>query len=64
MQGSNSVNSKPFFATCGDDRALEVALKAGFEATRHQDLIVNFHKPMPGRRKEALTDEIHQLGPF
>lgn len=53
-----------FFATCGDERAWDVSMKAGFEPTKYHHLIVNFHKPMPDWRKDILTDKIHQLGTF
>ena len=53
-----------FFAICGDERAWDVSMKAGFEPTRYKHLIVNFHKPMPQWRKDSLTDRIHQLGSF
>ncbi|MBT8047928.1 MAG: hypothetical protein HKN57_01010 [Xanthomonadales bacterium] len=53
-----------FFATCGDDRAWEVSMKAGFQPTQYKHLIANFHKPMPDGRKEQMTDRIHELGPF
>jgi hypothetical protein len=53
-----------FFATCGDARAWEVSMKAGFKPTQYEHLIVNFHKPMTESRQKLLTDQIHQLGSF
>lgn len=53
-----------FFATCGDPRAWEVSMKAGFKPTRYKHLIANFHKPMPESQQIALTDKIHALGSF
>jgi hypothetical protein len=53
-----------FFATCGDPRAYEVSMKAGFAPTVHKHLIANFHKPMEQSRKELLTEKVHRLGHF
>lgn len=53
-----------YFGYTGDERALEVDLKAGFEHTRHQYLIVNFHKPLPDATKEELIQKVHAIGPF
>lgn len=53
-----------FFATCGDPRAWEVSMKAGFSPTQYKHLIANFHKPITDQRKQFLTDKVHQLGSF
>lgn len=53
-----------YFGYTGDQRALEVDLAAGFEHTRHQYLIVNFHKPLPEARKDELIEKVSRLGPF
>lgn len=53
-----------FFATCGDARAWEVSMKAGFTPTRYEHLIVNFHKLMPDNRKQELIERIHRIGSF
>lgn len=53
-----------FFGHCGDRRALEVALAAGFIKTEHEHLIVNWHKPLHEIVKRALTAKVHALGPF
>lgn len=53
-----------FFGHCGDRRALEVALAAGFEHAEYEHLIVNWHKPLSAERRRALTEKIHALGPF
>ena len=53
-----------FFATCGDARAWEVSMKAGFEPTRHEHLIARFHKPMSQEARDSLTDRIHALDAF
>ena len=43
-----------FFGHCGDRRALEVALAAGFENTAQPPVIVNWHKPMHENFRRAL----------
>lgn len=53
-----------FFAICGDERAWEVSMKAGFQPTGYQHLIARFHKAMSEADKAALTDRIHALGSF
>jgi hypothetical protein len=53
-----------FFATCGDARAWEVSMKAGFQPTRYEHLIARFHKPMKEAARDELTDRIHALGSF
>ena len=53
-----------FFGHCGDARALEVALAAGFQQTEHQHLIVNWHKPLHEVTRRALIAKAHALGPF
>jgi hypothetical protein len=53
-----------FFGHCGDRRALEVALGAGFAQTDQWPIIVNWHKPLPDNVKRALTAKVVALGPF
>jgi len=53
-----------FFGHCGDKRALEVALAAGFIKTEHDHVIVNWHKPLPDSVRRALTARVHALGAF
>jgi hypothetical protein len=53
-----------FFGHCGDERALEVALAAGFEQTEHQHLIVHWHKPLHEVVRRALVAKAHAIGPF
>ncbi|HEX3122068.1 MAG TPA: hypothetical protein VHQ21_02110, partial [Rhodanobacteraceae bacterium] len=43
-----------FFGHCGDKRALEVALAAGFIQSAHEHIIVNWHKPLQDNFKRAL----------
>ncbi|MFO7763791.1 MAG: hypothetical protein R6V61_08690 [Wenzhouxiangellaceae bacterium] len=53
-----------FFGYCGDARAEEVDLQAGFRYTRHPRLLANFHRPLDERRRDRLTDDVFALGPF
>jgi hypothetical protein len=53
-----------FFGHCGDARALQVALAAGFELTEHQHLIVHWHKPLHEVVRRALVAKAHAIGPF
>jgi hypothetical protein len=53
-----------FFGHCGDRRALEVTLAAGFIQTEHEHLIVNWHKPLHPNIQRALLAKVHALGSF
>ena len=53
-----------FFGHAGDRRAYEVDIKAGFEPTPYEHLIVNFHKPTSAERRHELIEKIHAIGPF
>ncbi len=53
-----------YFGHAGDQRAYEVDINAGFEPTKYQYLIANFHKPTTTARKNFLIDKIHRIGPF
>ncbi len=53
-----------FFGHCGDARALEVALAAGFVTTEFQHVIVNWHKPLVPKVQRALLAKVQALGPF
>ena len=53
-----------YFGHCGDKRALEVALAAGFVQTEHWPIIVNWHKPLRDNIKRALTAKVVALGTF
>ena len=53
-----------FFGYCGDPRAWEVDMQAGFEPTRHDRLIVHWHRPLPPARREELVERAHGFGPF
>ncbi len=49
-----------FFGHCGDKRALEVALAAGFIKTEYAPVIVNWHKPLPEVFRRALGGQGHR----
>jgi len=49
---------------CGDARALQVNLQAGFVATRHPHLLIRPNRPMDAARLEALVEQAHAVGPF
>ena len=53
-----------FFGHCGDKRALEVALAAGFVKTEVEPIIVLWHKPLAEVFRRALTAKVVALGPF
>lgn len=53
-----------FFGYCGDARAYEVDLMAGFEPTVHDKLLVHWHKPINEQLKRGLLAMAHAIGPF
>lgn len=53
-----------FFGYCGDPRAWEVDMAAGFTPTEHDKLIVNWHRPLTAERRAELTERVRQIGPF
>lgn len=57
-------NYEAIFGYAGDERALEVDLAAGYEATPYPFLISYFHKPVSQERKQFLIEKAHKLGPF
>lgn len=53
-----------YFGYCGDARAWEVDLSAGFVPTEHDKLLVHWHKPLNEQTRRALVAMAHALGPF
>ncbi|MEP6483102.1 MAG: hypothetical protein ABJB01_01550 [Rudaea sp.] len=53
-----------YFGYCGDARAWEVDLSAGFVPTEHDKLLVHWHKPLDEKVRRALVAMAHALGPF
>ena len=53
-----------FFGYCGDPRAYEVDMQAGFEPTEHDKLIARWHKPLDPVRRRSLVAKAQAIGPF
>jgi len=53
-----------YFGYCGDARAYEVDMAAGFVPTRHRFLIAHWHRDLPDARREELIAKVHAIGPF
>lgn len=53
-----------FFGHCGDPRAFEVDMQAGFQPTRVEHLLAYWHRLLPEERREALIDRVAAIGPF
>ena len=53
-----------YFGYCGDARAWEVDLSAGFEPTGHDKLLVHWHKPLDSRLRSGLVAMAAALGAF
>jgi hypothetical protein len=53
-----------YFGYCGDPRAWEVDVQAGFVPTEHDKLIARWHKPLDEARKQSLVAKAHAIGPF
>jgi hypothetical protein len=53
-----------YFGYCGDPRAYEVDMQAGFEPTEHDKLIARWHKPLDPVRRRSLIAKAHAIGPF
>ena len=53
-----------YFGYCGDARAWEVDLSAGFEPTGHDKLLVHWHKPINDQLKRGLVAMAQALGAF
>ncbi len=53
-----------YFGYCGDARAWEVDLSAGFEPTEHDKLLVHWHKPLNDQMRRSLVAMAHAIGPF
>ena len=53
-----------FFGHCGDPRAFEVDMQAGFQPTRVEHLLAYWHCLLDEGRREALINKVAALGPF
>lgn len=59
-----AADYEAFFGYCGDARAEEVDLAAGFRHTQHKHLLAHFHRPLSAQRQNELIEQVHALGPF
>lgn len=53
-----------YFGYCGDPRAYEIDLKAGFVPTEHDKLLAHWHKPLSPERRSELMAHALSLVPF
>lgn len=53
-----------FFGYCGDARALEVDLQAGFEETDRKYILLYAPNGLSAKRRLHLLDDIESIGPF
>lgn len=53
-----------YFGYCGDPRAYEVDMQAGFVPTQYEKLIARWHRPLDESRRAALVEKAHAIGPF
>ena len=53
-----------FFGHCGDARAKEVDLAAGFSETGVPNLLVRYNRVLDPTRRQELLQQAHAIGPF
>jgi hypothetical protein len=53
-----------WFGFVGDKKALAADLRAGYQLTNHDKLIVKWFAPIPEDERGALIDSIAAIGPF
>lgn len=49
---------------CGDARAFEIDMQAGFRTTQHQYLLIHTPRPLTPEREADIIARAHALGPF
>ncbi len=49
---------------CGDARAFEIDMQAGFRTTQHQYLLIHTPRPLAPEREADIIARAHALGPF
>lgn len=59
-----AARCEAYFGYCGDARAEEVNLAAGFVRTEHAHLLVNFHRDTHEVMRRALIAKAAAIGPF
>jgi hypothetical protein len=52
------------FGYCGDAKSMRVAVRAGYQPTRHRYVIVNWLRELPDPGRRALEDQVEAVGPF
>jgi hypothetical protein len=58
------VGCDAYFGYCGDPRAYEIDLQAGFVSTEHDKLLAHWHKPLTPERRSELLKQALSLVPF
>ncbi len=53
-----------YFGYCGDPRAYEIDMQAGFVPTGHERLIARWHKPLEPERQVELIEQALTFVPF
>lgn len=53
-----------YYGVCGNPRALEVDLQAGFKPTAHEQLLVYCPRPVADEDLSKLTEKAHSFMPF
>ena len=53
-----------WFGYCGDAKALQVDLRAGYVQTAHPHLLVKWMQPLSATQKQAWIDEVTRIGLF
>jgi hypothetical protein len=62
--GKFECQLEAFFGHCGNDRAKEVDVRAGFMETRIPYLLVRYNKPLSPKRQETLLRQAVTIGAF
>lgn len=58
------ANLDAFFGHCGDPRAKEVDLAAGFTETEVPNLLVRYNRELAADRRQELLSQADAIGPF
>lgn len=58
------ADTEAHFGYCGDPRAYQVDLDAGFRPTQHTNLIIHTPRALEPAREAELIARAHALGPF
>ena len=63
-RGVADREKRGLFGYCGDTKAMNVDLRAGFERTDHPYLIVRWQQPLSAEAMRAQLQAAKALGPF